>query len=158
MFCSSCGVALPQPMKYCNRCGAQLVVTRDAAEIGALEKRLDEYLDGLFWITVFGVGLTLGGMALIKRALELGEAAVIAFLILCATAFLVNFALSFWQVLRMTRDLKELRGEAVPDGMKTGELNPADARASLAPPPSVTETTTRTLEPAPAAPRERPLT
>jgi hypothetical protein len=157
MFCSSCGIALSQPLKYCNRCGAQLIVTRDAGEVGALEKRLDEYLDGLFWITVFGVGLTLGGLVLIKKALELGEAAVIAFLVLCATAFLVNFALSFWQVLRLTRSLRELKGEAVPDGMKTGELNQADARAVLDSPPSVTENTTRTLEPAPAERRARPL-
>lgn len=49
MYCHACGIALTQPTKYCNRCGVQLAPTDVARkEKSVTEKRLDDYLDGLF--------------------------------------------------------------------------------------------------------------
>jgi predicted amidophosphoribosyltransferase len=50
MYCQSCGIAIGQSMRFCNRCGTS-VVAHDTAEAKRSEKRLDNYLDGLFWIT-----------------------------------------------------------------------------------------------------------
>ncbi len=147
MYCPSCGMALSQQMKYCNHCGAQLITTRETAAIEPTEKRLDEYLDGLFWITVFGLGLILGGMALMK-AVHLSEGLIIAYLILSSLAFLINFALSLWGILRIVRSSKKAKGTIQVGQHDTNELGPVKARTTLAPaPPSVTENTTRTFEP-----------
>ncbi|HET8675646.1 MAG TPA: hypothetical protein VFO63_07675 [Blastocatellia bacterium] len=113
-------------------------------KLDSSEKRLDEYLDGLFWITVFGLGLILGGMALMKKVLQLSDGLIIAYVVLSSTAFIINFALSLWQVFRMTRDAKELKGNN--QKLDTNDLGPAKEPLSLDAPPSVTEKTTRGLE------------
>jgi hypothetical protein len=140
MYCSSCGTALTQKLKYCNRCGANL----SGKKLDSSEKRLDEYLDGLFWITVFGLGLILGGMALMKKVLQLSDGLVIAYVVLSSTAFIINFALSLWQVFRMTRDGKELKDNN--PKLDTNDLGPAKEPLYLDAPPSVTENTTRNME------------
>lgn len=142
MFCSSCGVALAQHLKFCNRCGAQLT-TSDEVVVKKAEKRLDEYLDGLFWLTVFGLGLILGGIALIQK-LQIGSAFMIAYLVLSSSAFLVNFWLNLREVLRITGSSKER--EVRPKQLSTNELGPMNAQAALSAAPSITEHTTRELE------------
>jgi hypothetical protein len=134
--------------KYCNRCGAKLSKKADSNE-----KRLDEYLDGLFWITVFGLGLILGGMVLMKRVLQLGDGLIIAYLVLSSTAFIINFALSLWQVIRMTRNPRALNGDN--QSLDTNDLGPAKEPLSLDAPPSITERTTRDLEHASKEPVRR---
>jgi hypothetical protein len=133
-------------MKYCNRCGAQLISKKRGASRDPSEKRLDEYLDGLFWITVFGLGLILGGMVLMKRVLQLSDALIIAYLILSSLAFIINFALSLWQIYRMTKDAKELKESEPPPQLDTNELSPVKEPISLEAAPSVTEHTTRNME------------
>lgn len=144
MFCPTCGIALSHQTKYCNRCGAHLTTTtEEAAVIKATEKRLDEYLDGLFWITVFGLGLILGGVALMKK-LQVGDAFMLAFLILSSAAFLVNFGLSLREIQRMRR-FRELKRTNQLEQPGTAELAPPDTQAALEAFPSVTENTTRSL-------------
>jgi len=147
MFCPACGVALARQVRYCQRCGSQLTGARDAAEIEASERRLREELVELFWVTVFGLGLILGGMALIKSVLHLGEWILIAYMILSSAAFAVNFALSLWQIRRLAVMSREARGAFRGGHLDTHELGPVGARAALESVPSVTENTTRTLEP-----------
>ena len=61
MYCQTCGNAIAHKTKYCNRCGTQLVPAGEASpDKTPAEKRLDEYLDGLFWISVFGLGFIIG--------------------------------------------------------------------------------------------------
>jgi hypothetical protein len=147
MYCSSCGIALSQQMKYCNRCGNQLIPTRDAAEIEALEKRLDEYLEGLFWITVVGLGLILGGMVLMKRVFHLSDGLIIAYMVLSSLAFIINFALNLRETLRLMRNSKEVKATGLPGRLDTNELGPEKDHLVLETAPSVTENTTRNLEP-----------
>ena len=142
MYCPSCGIALSQQLKYCNRCGAQLI-----AVIESSKKRLDEYLDGLFWITVFGLGLILGGLALMKRVLQLSEGLIIAYLILSSLAFSINFALSLREILRMLKDSKEAKAINEVGHLDTNELSPGKEAPALGAMPSVTENTTREFEP-----------
>ncbi len=146
MICPFCGVALAQQMKYCNRCGTQLITTEDAAGIELLEKRMDSEMEGLFWITVFGVGLILGGMVLMKTV-QLSEWLIIAYMILSSMAFITYFGLGIWQVRRLAKSSKEANGSVQLGQLDTNKLNPAKARTLLGAAPSVTEHTTRTLEP-----------
>ncbi len=90
MYCHACGIALTQPTKYCNRCGAQLAPTALARkEKTAEEKRLDEYLDGLFWISVFGLGFIIGGAILLKKV-NFSDLVILVYAVLSSTGFLFN--------------------------------------------------------------------
>lgn len=145
MYCQSCGIAIGQSMRFCNRCGTSLVA-QDPAETIRLEKRLDDYLDGLFWITAFGVGLTAGGLLVLKKA-EFSERFLLAFMILSATAFLINFVLSLWVARGVSKTLKEAKTQTLPAPADTSELEPMKIQQALHPAASVTENTTRSFEP-----------
>jgi hypothetical protein len=141
MFCPTCGNALSQQLKYCNRCGANLA-TADAATIKALEKRLDEYLDGLFWLTVLGLAFIIGGMLLMKR-FQFSESLILAYMVLSSAAFLVNFAINLREVQRLKRTRE---GTTQLEGRTPAELSLLPEYDDLRALPSVTENTTRSLE------------
>jgi hypothetical protein len=82
-------------------CGA-LVSQSETGELKASEKRFDEYLDGLFWITVFGLAFILGGAVLLKKVI-LRDAFIVAYLALSTTVFLINFGLRLWGAFRIAR-------------------------------------------------------
>jgi hypothetical protein len=144
MYCHVCGIALTQQTKYCNRCGAQLIAQDQTGEVKPSEKRLDEYLDGLFWITVFGVGLIFGGLVVMKKV-GLHDLFILAYLLVSSTAFLINFGINFREYLRLTRISREPKAIGERD---TAQLE-ASPRPALEPVPSVTEHTTRSFEPLP---------
>lgn len=147
MYCSTCGSALSPRMKFCNRCGAEVLASKLAEESGkrATEKRLDEYLDGLFWITVFGLAFVLGGMVALKK-MDFSDWLIVAYVVVSSVAFLINLGLSLWQVYVMTRKPDEAKVVQQLETPDTNELAPASAQPVLAPVPSVTENTTHRLE------------
>jgi len=132
-------------VKYCTRCGAQT----NPQEIDQVEKRLDEYLEGLFWITVFGLGIILGGAALLTLVLQFPRWLVIAYLVLSSAAFLINFGLNLGETLRITRGLKQADGKALESSRDTNKMLQAEGAAPGESAQSVTENTTRSLEPIP---------
>ena len=144
MYCQSCGTAIGQAMRFCNRCGNS-VLASDPAERKRSEKRLDDYLDGLFWITAIGVALTAGGLWIMKKA-ELSEHFLVIFLVLSSTAFLINFAFSLWMAVGIARSSKSFK-TLTPTNVDTHELEQTQAAAMLEPGASVTENTTRSFEP-----------
>lgn len=150
MYCPACGIALAQPTKYCNRCGAQLLAQDQTAEVKRSEKRLDEYLDGLFWITFFGVGFFFGGTVVMKKV-GLSDFFILAYLVISSTAFLINFVINLRAALRIGRKSRDLES---PGERQTGQLSPA-APKPLAPIPSVTEHTTRSFDPVPLQTRTK---
>lgn len=146
MYCQTCGIALTHQTKYCNRCGALIPTSETRLGKMSSEKRLDEYLDGLFWISVFGLAFILGGMVLLKKV-QFSETIIIAYMILSSTAFLINFGFSLWGTLSIMRDSKDGKLTMRPERIETAELNPEKPEPFLAPAPSVTENTTRSFEP-----------
>ena len=146
MYCPSCGSALSRQMKYCARCGAQT----NMMEIGQAEKRFDEYLEGLFWVTVFGLGVILGGAILLTQVLDFSRGVVIAYLVLSSIAFLTIFWLSLRETLRLAKNLKKADVAALGPSRDTNKMLPAEGSAPSVSPQSVTESTTRSLEPAPS--------
>lgn len=146
MFCPTCGTALTSQTKYCNRCGAHLA-SKDPDAIKLFEKRMDSEMEGLFWSTIMGLGLILGGLVVLKK-IQLGDAFILAWLILSSTAFITYFAVGLWQVRRLAKLSTEATGNVKHGQRGIEELNPSSA-APLNAAPSVTEHTTRTLEPVP---------
>jgi hypothetical protein len=145
MYCPSCGTALSQQMKYCTRCGNQLATTKDASLVESLEKRLRVELVEIFWATVIGLGLIVGGLVVMK-IFDLSEWLIIAYMILSSSAFSINIALSLWQIRRLARSSREAKGIGQVGQLDTNELGPMEARTALDSVPSVTENTTSKLE------------
>lgn len=146
MFCPNCGVSMAVPLKYCNRCGAHLAPRDLADEIEASEKKLRDEMVDLFWATVIGLGLMLGGMALIKNAMHLSDWILVVYLVISSSAFAVNFGLGLWQIRRFARLVHEARSGLGTGQAGTERLIAEDASTALTPVPSVTESTTRSLE------------
>jgi hypothetical protein len=144
MYCPSCGTALAQHLKYCNRCGAHLVTTKAVEAVELFEKRIDRGMEGLVFLTVLALALILGGMALMKR-IQLGEYLIIAYMVLSSAAFIALFGLGVWQLRRLARSSKEAIGTALLEQPDVSELGPAVAATALEIPASVTEHTTRGL-------------
>lgn len=141
MYCQNCGSALNPQTKYCNRCGTHLMQAGETRlEKTASEKRLDEYLDGLFWISVFGLAFILGGAVLLKKV-HFSEVVVLIYVVLSSAVFLINFGFSLWGALSIMRSSKEGKLTMQP-GHDTRELPPSRIE-----PISVTENTTRSFEP-----------
>ncbi len=154
MICPSCGNALVQQLKYCNRCGTQLSLSRDtwdAEVIKVFEKRMDSEMEGLFWITVFGVALILGGMVLLTKV-QLSQWLIIAYLVLSSVGFITYFGLGLWQVRRLARSMSDAKELPQPQPVETKELTPAEDRTAFQNVPSIVEHTTRSLQPAPKEP------
>ena len=146
MYCSYCGKALSYQMKFCNYCGVQLVKIIPNDVVISSEKNLREEMVDLFWVTVFGLGLILGGMFLIKRILSLSEWVLFVYLILSTTAFTINFALSLWQIRRLSGIANETRKTAQ-TGQLTSDVVTAKSPAILVESlPNVTEHTTQNLD------------
>lgn len=143
MYCQTCGSALTHKTKYCNRCGTQLVPTGEASvDKTPAEKRLDEYLDGLFWISVFGLGFIVGGTVLLTKV-GVRDLIVLGYAILSSTIFLINFGFSMWGTLSIMRS-KDGKLTMRP-GHETRELNPPTLEPIPISTTSVTENTTRSL-------------
>ncbi len=145
MYCQTCGSALAHKTNYCNRCGTQLAPTKETSlEKTPAEKRLDEYLDGLFWISVFGLAFIIGGTVLLHK-MGLRELIVFGYLILSSTVFLINFGFGLWGALSImrTRDGKL----TMQPGHDTRELTPPQIEPLPISVTSVTENTTRSFEP-----------
>lgn len=144
MYCHACGIALTQQMRYCNRCGVQIVPGEQTKIKTASEKRFDDYLDGLFWITVFGLAFVFGGMIVLSR-FGFTRAVITAYVALSSTAFLINFGLNIWGVIRINKESN--KSKLLSQGAPTSELPPADTASTIGPVSSVTENTTRSFEP-----------
>ena len=149
MYCQACGSALTHQTKYCNRCGTQLIPSGETSlDKTPAEKRLDEYLDGLFWISVFGLGFVAGGTALLTK-LAVRDLIVLGYFILSSTIFLINFGFSLWGTLSIMRSSKDGKLTMRPGhdtGHATRELNPRTFEPLPISATSVTENTTRSLE------------
>lgn len=146
MYCQTCGSALSSQTKYCNRCGTQLaLVEQKSVEKTPSEKRLDEYLDGLFWISVFGMAFIIGGVVLLKTV-GLSDLFVVGYAILSTLVFLINFGFSLFGALSLMRSSKDRKLTMQP-GRETHELNPPQIEPVMIPVKSVTENTTRSFEP-----------
>lgn len=143
MFCSSCGAAVTPGLNYCNRCGAGL----SANEITT--PKLELFPDSLVWaivsVSVGGLGVLIGLMAVMKEGLNFSPAMLVLFSLL---AFLLLFgaeAVLIWLLLRSRKDRKEAGDVAQLQGPFTRALN--EGRMPVEPAGSVTEHTTHTLEP-----------
>jgi hypothetical protein len=141
MYCSTCGAAVPTSLSYCNRCGAEL----KAKQSGPM-KLSETAPESLIWaiasVTIVGLGVVIGMMAVMKQVLNFNDSLIIAFSLLTFLTFLGVDAVFISAFLRLRIGAKEVSEKS----LSTKELGEPQARALPEPSLSVTEHTTRTLE------------
>jgi hypothetical protein len=74
---------------------------------------------------------------------------VIAYMALSSAAFLISFSLHLREALRLSKSLKQRDGAAMTAPRDTNKMLPAEGAAPAESAQSVTENTTRSLEPMP---------
>ena len=145
MYCSSCGTAVTPNLSYCNRCGAELS-PKERGVTGKSEVTLDSLVWAIVSITIAGLGVIIGLMAVMKRVLNFPDGLIIAFTFLSFLAFLGADSVFIWLLLRSRRSDKDDGPMIRWKGLPTSDLDDKQARALPEPASSVTGNTTRTLE------------
>ena len=150
MYCSSCGVALARGLSYCNHCGAKLTAESGQTTIKSSEMRPESLVWAMVAALVFGFAAIVFLMMAMKMVgLNVGQ--ILAFMILSFLIMLLVEGVFIWQFLARKRGSEE-RGNTGPSTGLSNEqapkqLDAAQSRMLAEPVSSVTEHTTRTLEP-----------
>jgi hypothetical protein len=149
MYCSTCGGAVAPGLSYCNHCGARL----NGPAADAEHKPAELFPDSLVWaiVSVFIVGLggTIGLMAVMKDARTFGPGLIIGLSLLSFVAMLAVEGVLVYLLLSRRSSAKEAGEKSkLKAASHVGELGSANERALPEPSLSVTDHTTRTLEPA----------
>lgn len=146
MYCSSCGGAVSAGLTYCNHCGARLGSAK-AEEINKTPEWSPD--DSLIWaiVTVFIVGLgCLIGLMAVMKDYAFTQGSILAF---CSMIFLMLIAVEalFISMLWRRKAGKRVDDSEKPGSRATQELVAARQPALPEHRPSITEHTTRALEP-----------
>ena len=147
MYCSTCGVAVAQGLSYCNYCGAKLGGAKDVQAAGSPEVKPE------LLVSAMTAGLILG---LVAIAMLVGVLRVVAgfdlSIVLAVTIFsflllLMVEGVIIGLLLKGRRGTKPAGDTGRLKEQTTRELGEAQSRVLPEPVPSVTEHTTRTLDP-----------
>ena len=148
MYCSSCGVVVAQGLSYCNYCGAKLSGATGDSLIRTTELRAESLIIsamvGLFVLGVLAITVLMGVM---KAVLDLNAGQILGFATLSFLIMLLIEGVLIWRLSRRKRGAEERGGTALSKEQTTKELDAARARMLPEARASVTEQTTRTLEP-----------
>jgi hypothetical protein len=147
MYCPACGVSVAQGLSYCNYCGAKLNGIKGDSLIKSSEVKPELLVYAMVMVFVFGLAAITVLMGVMKAVLDLNVGQILAFTLL---SFLIMLALEgvFMRLLLRRKRGPAAAGDTVLlQGQATRELDAAQARGLPEPVPSVTEHTTRTLEP-----------
>jgi len=148
MYCSSCGVAVAQGLSYCNYCGAKLSGASADEVIKSPQVRpelLVSAMAGVFILGLVAITMLMGVMKVILRfedGLILGVALVCFLTMLSLEGVFLRLLFSSKRSKQESRDTVQLKG-----GQATKELDAANAGLLREPAHSVTDHTTRTLDP-----------
>jgi hypothetical protein len=142
-YCSTCGASVGNGLSYCNQCGVKLLDDRAADSGQPAELSPDSLIWAMVSVFIAGLGVIIGLMAVMKEVLNFNEGLIISFTSLSFLMWFIIEGVLIWLMLRN-------RGGNRPaiDASLLEELREARSRALPAPLPSVTEHTTRSMEPA----------
>lgn len=146
MYCSTCGVNVAEGLSYCNYCGAK-VEEKTGSGSTASEVRpefLIAAVIGLFIFGLFGITLLMGMM---KSVLGLPAERVLGFALLPFLLMLLLEGVCLRLLFRRNRGTESRGANAELKEQTTKELQRTEDRLLGEPAPSVTDHTTRTLEP-----------
>jgi len=146
MYCSSCGVAVAQNLTYCNFCGAKINDEKSDGMGKADELRYDAFIMSMIVaLFVFGMVATSILVGVMKAILRFEYGPLVAFALL---SFLLMMALEGVLISRLFRR-KRKTDESAQRSLETHVTKELAEQSRLASEPvsSVTDHTTRTLNP-----------
>jgi hypothetical protein len=145
MYCSSCGAAVPPGLSYCNRCGADLRVKEESTV-----KHSGPGPNSLVWaivaVTTIGLFLLIALMVFMKE-LHFNDGLINGFSAATLLTILLVDVLFAWLLLSSKRGQKKSTELAELKAELRRELAATQTHSLPEPAQSVTEHTTRTLEP-----------
>ncbi len=145
MYCLSCGTAVAPGLSYCNHCGARLGWAKGDSLTESSELKPETLVFAMVAVFVFGLVAIIGLMAVMKYVFD--QPLIILFTMLSFLILLLVEGVFIWMLLGRKRSAKEV-GDTKPfEEQAAKELDDAKARVLPEPASSVTEHTTRTLEP-----------
>ena len=147
MYCSSCGSAVAQNLSYCNRCGAKVGGARGEALTESSEVKAESLVGWMVVLFIFGLGAIAVLIGVLKRVAGVDLPILLAVTMLSFVLMLVVEGVLIRLLLKGKRDVKEAGATERLKGQTTKELGEAPRPALPEAAPSVTENTTRTLEP-----------
>ena len=146
MYCSACGVNVAQGLSYCNYCGAK-VGEKSVSASKSSEVRPEFLISSMMVLFVFGlIAITLL-MGMMKQVLGLPVERVLGFAALPFLLMLIIEGVCLRLLLRRNRGTEATGANALLKEQTTKQLDRAEERLLAEPAPSVTDHTTRTLEP-----------
>ncbi|MDT7603049.1 MAG: hypothetical protein QOF61_1046 [Acidobacteriota bacterium] len=135
-------------LSYCNYCGGSLGGEKGESLVKTTELRAESLIIsamvGLFVVGLLAITVLMGVM---KAVLDLNVGQILAFTLLSFLIMILVEGVLVWRLLRRKRGDEETGETALSKGQATKELDAAQARSLPEHMPSVTEHTTRTLEP-----------
>ena len=146
MYCSSCGGAVAPGLTYCKHCGTRLNEAKGVDQTKSTDLPPKALVWGIVAIFVFGIGSIIALMTIMK-GLNFNEGLINGFIMVAFLLMLIIEGAFIWLLLSRTRGAKEAGDMTRLKEQTTKELDAAQALSLPEPLPSVTEHTTRTLEP-----------
>ena len=148
MFCSSCGASVAPGLSYCQQCGAKLNEEKGEGRIKSLELRAESLIiSAMVSLFVLGLLAITALMGVMKAVLDLNAGQILGFATLSFLIMLLLEGVLTWRLTRHRRGAEERGATELSKGQTTKELDAARARVLPEAMLSVTEHTTRTLEP-----------
>jgi hypothetical protein len=145
MYCSSCGVAISSNLTYCNHCGAKQSNEKTDSLVKTTELRYDSFIMsamvGLFVLGLIATSVLLGVM---KSVLQFPFGPLVAFALL---SFLMLIGIEGILISRLFRRRTEKSKTPAEDTFHITRELEAHSRIANEPVSSVTDHTTRTLDP-----------
>jgi|SRR6266487_5151057 len=147
MYCSTCGVNVAQGLSYCNYCGATLSGAKGETRIKSPEVKPEILVSSMVVVFVFGLVAITMMIGVMKTVLALNAGQILAFTLLSFLIMVFLESVFIRLLLRRKRGAEAEGNTVLSKRQATKELDAAQARALPEPVPSVTEHTTRELEP-----------
>lgn len=147
MYCSSCGVAVGQSLSYCNYCGAKLSDAKgdQVTDPSAVKKELlVSAMVAVFVLGLLAITILLGVM---KSVLALNVGQILPFAVLSFLILLLIEGVIIRLLFQSTRGAAQAADKTQLKGQATKELDATQPRELPEGVPSVTEHTTRVLDP-----------
>ncbi len=146
MYCSSCGAAVAQGLRYCNHCGAELSGARGKSASTPTELFPDSLIWAIVTVFIVGLGCTIGLMAVMKD-FNFDKGLIIAFTSMVLLLTLAVEGVFIWMLRSRRSNTEEVGDTARLKQQATKGLDAPQVGELPEPLPSVTEHTTRAFEP-----------
>ena len=146
MYCSTCGVAVPESLSYCNHCGAR-ISGANIEKVAPREVRPELLVSAMAGTFILGLPVIAVLLGVMKTALGFELAQILAFAVLCFLMLLSLEGVFVLLLFRRNREAKEPAAKELTERHATKELAEPQVQALREPLTSVTDHTTRAFDP-----------